>query len=58
MGRDTEGGGKREEEGEKVTDTKKTRDTREKARLRSCYEGNNGRRKEGETQRLANTEMF
>lgn len=32
MGRDTEGGGKREEEGQKVTDTKKTRDTREKSK--------------------------
>lgn len=36
MGRDTEGGGKREEEGPKVPDTKKTGETREKARQRSC----------------------
>lgn len=40
------------------TSKKRERDTREKARLRSCYEGNNGRRKEGDTQRLANTVML
>lgn len=45
MGRDTEGGRKGEKGGQKVTDTKKTRDTREKVKLRSCHEGNNGRKR-------------
>lgn len=49
MGRDTEGGRKGGAVGQKVRDTMKMRDTREKAGLRSRYEGYNGRRKIGET---------
>lgn len=45
MGRDIEGGRKGEEEEQKVTDTKQTRDTREKARLRSGCEGSKGRKR-------------
>lgn len=56
MGRDPAGGSKRGEEGQRVTDTKKTRDTREKAKSRSCYEGNNGRKRK-ERRRPTHTEM-
>lgn len=45
MGRDIEGGGKGEEEEQKVRDTKQTRGTREKAKLRSGYEGSQGRKR-------------
>lgn len=56
MGRDPAGGRKGEEEGQRVTDTKKTRGTREKAKSRSCYEGNNGRKRK-ERRRPTHTEM-
>lgn len=56
MGRDPEGGGEGEEEGQRVTDTKKARGAREKAISRSCCEGNNGRKRK-ERRRPTNTEM-